>query len=414
MANKWAIQNGNWSDGSTWNDGVVPTDGDLVYANNHTVTVAQNSTEVNGKTLSNESTDINGVAITAGGYFAIRQTIQTYQLQFNVRSVTTRAIQWTLGANDLSATLIGNIYAKNTKAIEFPMNQRESVTFIGDISLDSGAIYSHSAVSSAVFSRISIIGDVVCNGTCYIQMDNYITDLTLLEVVGNMTNIRYTTDTTKKILTANITGILSINFDFTIDTLSISGKLKTDNCSVLCSNTTTIDGSVEYISSSSFGSIGLAARRITVVNPETFYWRDITSVRDNPFIIYSDADLEDTANYPTENNVRKDVVYALGTKIGTYLPDYPSENNVKEGVTYDSGRLIGTYNPSLPQEANVLKDVHYGDNQVGTLEVIALSGATATADNISVVNLTEQEINRVKNCATVSTVQKCFEDFKEE
>jgi hypothetical protein len=47
------------------------------------------------------------------------------------------------------------------------------------------------------------------------------------------------------------------------------------------------------------------------------------------------------------------------------------------------------------------------------LEVIALSGATATADNISVVNLTEQDVNRVKNCATIETVQKCFEEFKE-
>ena len=92
----------------------------------------------------------------------------------------------------------------------------------------------------------------------------------------------------------------------------------------------------------------------------------------------------------------------------------PQESNVKEGVIYDGGNRTGTYTPNFPQEANVLKDVEYGDNQKGTLEVIALSGATATADNISVVNLTEQEVNRVKNCATVSTVQKCFEDFKEE
>ena len=33
-------------------------------------------------------------------------------------------------------------------------------------------------------------------------------------------------------------------------------------------------------------------------------------------------------------------------------------------------------------------------------------------DNIAVVNLTEQEVDRIKNCATVNTVQQCFENFK--
>jgi hypothetical protein len=92
----------------------------------------------------------------------------------------------------------------------------------------------------------------------------------------------------------------------------------------------------------------------------------------------------------------------------------PAEKDVKEGVQYGADVIkTGTYATNYPQEATVLKDVRYGDNQVGTLEVIALSGATAQADNIAVVNLTEQQLQRVGNCATVSTVQKCFEDFKE-
>jgi hypothetical protein len=91
--------------------------------------------------------------------------------------------------------------------------------------------------------------------------------------------------------------------------------------------------------------------------------------------------------------------------------NYPTERNVADGVEYGlqneyEGRL------ALPAEGVVMRGVEYGD-KTGTLEVIALSGATATADNISVVNLTEQEVNRVKNCATIQTVQQCFEDFKE-
>lgn len=93
-----------------------------------------------------------------------------------------------------------------------------------------------------------------------------------------------------------------------------------------------------------------------------------------------------------------------------YADEIPQESDVKQGVEYGINK-VGTYLPNFPQESTVLKDVEYGDNQVGTLEVIALSGATAQADNIAVVNLTEQEVNRVKNCATIQTVQQCFEDF---
>lgn len=58
----------------------------------------------------------------------------------------------------------------------------------------------------------------------------------------------------------------------------------------------------------------------------------------------------------------------------------------------------------LPPQSVVLEGYEYGD-KVGTLKTVP--------DNVTIVNLTEQEVGRVKNCATVSTVQKCFEDFKE-
>ena len=58
----------------------------------------------------------------------------------------------------------------------------------------------------------------------------------------------------------------------------------------------------------------------------------------------------------------------------------------------------------LPPQSVVLEGYQYGD-KVGTLKTVP--------DNVAIVNLTEQEVERVKNCATVSTVQKCFEDFKE-
>lgn len=42
MAYKFAIANGNWSDGTTWSEGTVPLSGDTVYTNGFTVTIDQN------------------------------------------------------------------------------------------------------------------------------------------------------------------------------------------------------------------------------------------------------------------------------------------------------------------------------------------------------------------------------------
>ncbi len=66
---KWAIANGGWSAGATWNDGVVPTAGDDVYANGHVITSMP--TQISVKSLHNDSN--NDLSIIAGGYFS--QTI---------------------------------------------------------------------------------------------------------------------------------------------------------------------------------------------------------------------------------------------------------------------------------------------------------------------------------------------------
>ena len=42
MGYKFAIASGNWSSGSTWNDGTLPSSGDTVYSNSFTVVIDQN------------------------------------------------------------------------------------------------------------------------------------------------------------------------------------------------------------------------------------------------------------------------------------------------------------------------------------------------------------------------------------
>jgi hypothetical protein len=84
-------------------------------------------------------------------------------------------------------------------------------------------------------------------------------------------------------------------------------------------------------------------------------------------------------------------------------------NNNNEYFFYNGSFSIGQncsitkVGSSIP-ESVVLEGYQYG-NKVGSLKTVP--------DNVTIINLTEQEVNRVKNCATVSTVQKCFEEFKE-
>jgi len=86
MANVYAVANGNWSAGATWNTGSVPTSADDVFANNFTVNV-----DVNASVLSLRNSASS--PIVAGGSF----NFNTPGITFNV----TGAIPTFSGATNL-------------------------------------------------------------------------------------------------------------------------------------------------------------------------------------------------------------------------------------------------------------------------------------------------------------------------
>ncbi len=70
MAVKWAIVDGNWSSGATWNDGVVPVSGDKVYTNGHIVNLTTLTTIFTTDNPGELHNDANSeYNIVAGGYF---------------------------------------------------------------------------------------------------------------------------------------------------------------------------------------------------------------------------------------------------------------------------------------------------------------------------------------------------------
>lgn len=64
MASVYAIANGNWRDGSTWNTGIVPTVDDDVYINGHIVTCRIEQQTI---TVASLHFDTNPITLSAGG-----------------------------------------------------------------------------------------------------------------------------------------------------------------------------------------------------------------------------------------------------------------------------------------------------------------------------------------------------------
>lgn len=341
MANKWAIANGNWSDGSTWNDGVVPTAADDVWLNGYILASAYSRT---CKSLHN-----TGEGYNEGGHITISSATVTFTCETFIGN---ESIFW---CSYSTMTYVGDIHLLGSGFLQQGQNGPRTVDILGNVDSVSSYIVEASTgvtITGNVYAPNGTIAPSSCRvvGNCDMRSCYYKNGVTC-EIDGNL----------------ELLGSTSVSILIARANLTLRGKLTV--------GTITIYGRLDYYNVDA-NDLNLATATLNLPNYDSF----------------------------TANN------------LSITQPDYPSITDVKKGVKYGYNEYEGVYEAvaDYPQEANVLKGVEYDDgNKVGTLEVIALSGATATAENISVVNLTEQEVERVKSCATVSTVQKCFEDFKE-
>lgn len=94
-----------------------------------------------------------------------------------------------------------------------------------------------------------------------------------------------------------------------------------------CSIQMTLEGDKLYFEDSSAPLGGLYG---ALSVPEN--WKIINGSNINPVIILSRAEFDNTEQYPAESNVKKDVTYAFGQKVGTLEP-----------VTVDSRNTINVY-----------------------------------------------------------------------
>ena len=339
MAIKWAVANGNWTAGATWNDGSIPASGDYVYLNGYTITYETLSFD---GTISNEAND--DYSVVAGGF--LNSTSRSVSATINVTTIiaVVRIINYNHSIAGVGDYLTcANFYVKNgTTAITCQIN---SNYLTGNFHL-------------------------LVSGAELIQAKN--TNIRNITINGNVYGVEGTSLCGSLQSTHTINGVIQVTAAAT--TTSINGVVDMALNNSINASTLNINGYIRYRNNR--GGCGIQYTVMNIANPDTFTWKDITEPRTNPFVILTNYDLNNHQQYPAESDVKKDVPYAYGQKVGTYTPDFPQEANVMQGVTYDNGNKTGTLAPVVlgdyPDVDKVLVGTifDYG-NKVGTLEPTA-------------------------------------------
>lgn len=159
MAKIKAIQNGNWSDGTTWSSSTVPTLADDVYLNGKTVTIGAN--DCNAKLISNFVDDEIGAI--EGGYINVSMETD-YTIQSDFKSATSKVIYLASTVHGKTITIIGDIEATpSIYAIEQTQHNR-TINIIGNVT--NNLLQTNSAVYYVYhIHTLSINGNVSLTGS---------------------------------------------------------------------------------------------------------------------------------------------------------------------------------------------------------------------------------------------------------
>ena len=340
MAVKWAVANGNWNAGATWNDGVVPAGVDEVYLNGYTVTISS----YNGIACKLISNDRYG-NLAAGGSISMTFTEgQILIVTANLFCVANTTL-FTSSSKYRGLSIVGNI--ENYGYIFSSSYSGSGGFFATGICDNYGTLFSPTTSSGNITLRI--IGNVNSSGL----------------IIGGS----YSTSILPNVLFEGECTISSTPFRTKLGTFDCNNITLYNNVNISC-ETLNIDGSIRYTSNNNLFGINYTA--INILNPDTFTWKDITEPRVNPFIILTDAEMNNRQQYPPEDEVKEGTEYVWGEKVGTYqqppesvvLKGYRYDNDEKEG-TLENENIVGCVTPE-----DVRKDVPLvGMGVVGTLVV---------------------------------------------
>lgn len=304
MANKWAIQNGNWSDGSTWNDGVVPTADDDVSSNGFIVTIVTSS--IDAKNITNDG----------GGYFTSILSglvVNANLINRYVSNTTTYVL-----SNPRSTTINGNLQGQNVSS-----------------TINGYAFYCNSNYNE---NQFVINGDIGNSSLYFLNANKYVT------IIGNIECTESPAIQAGTNITVNITGNINSNTSYVINNnvrdLSITGDINiTDSNGRVCNTCSTFVFDGHYMSSGNLFPTN-SINNLFISDGSVIRWRDVYG---NQLDLIANS--IENYKYPEEKDVKEGVSYGMFDEYtGTYQINYPQEANVMEGVEYGDG-YVGTLSP---------------------------------------------------------------------
>ena len=333
MAVKYAVANGNWSDGTTWNDGVAPTANDDVYLNGFHIANLPDTISV--KSLHNDAN--SDYSVGAGGYVAWASSTSAKGIIGDVFCESTIVRVPPSNAAGFQFTINGNINSSSVDSVIYfnaGVNRTHNLIINGNISFSANCKLFQSDYGTY---RVTIVGNIDSESTSYLYNGSANNNaLALFSFVGNIKNIAYSS-VPATITTCTGSGSWQLSGNQTITTANITGDIIT-NGYVLSGTTLNIDGSITYKSTNN--TMGVRYTTLNILNPDTFTWKDVTEPRSNPFIILTDAEMNNRQQYPSEDVVKEGVEYVWGEKVGTYQA--PPESVVLKDFVYDNGDKVGT------------------------------------------------------------------------
>jgi hypothetical protein len=160
LANVYAITNGNWSAGATWNTGVVPTSADDVFTNNFTVNMDVNATVIS---LRNTAS----APIVAGGSFNFNTagvTVSATSASASLSAGATNLITVTATTGTVTLSLgsaVTGLGTGNTQIFNYTGNCNFT---LNGVRFTSGATSNSFCINKSSTGTINITGDIVAAG----------------------------------------------------------------------------------------------------------------------------------------------------------------------------------------------------------------------------------------------------------
>jgi hypothetical protein len=153
MAERWAVANGNYSAGATWNSGTVPTASDVAHANGFTVTVDQDVTAIS------LTTRAGSVAVAGGGFNC--NTSRT--ITANILAGSTTCLTSGVSVGTPNITINGNIEAgtSGTTARGWFINNGNYANLTVNGNVTAGSATSINAHGIQISGSV---GNVIVNG----------------------------------------------------------------------------------------------------------------------------------------------------------------------------------------------------------------------------------------------------------